>query len=457
MAKQIQKTFKTKKHLARQERERRQIRLMLFVLAVIVFVIVGVIGYGILDQTYLKGVQPVAIVNGEKVTVNDYQAQVRYTRQQLISNAINTYQLIQIMGQSGGTQASFINQLSQIKAQLIPNTVGRQVLDQMVSNTLIRQEAKRREITVSQDEIEKALKDAFGFYPDGTPTSSPTFQPKPTSTLSAEQIELIPPTSTNTPTPTITLTAIPTTTVVITATSTPTTVPTITPTDAPSPTPTRYTLEGYQSRYDETVTGLEENIDFTEQDLIYLIENQLYYEKIKDVILDELNLSQEQEQVWARHILVEDEQIAEEVINRLKDGEEWAALSAELSTDTSNKDNGGDLGWFSEGRMVAEFEQAAFDLDISEISKPVQTQFGWHIIQVLGHELREISNAQYGMLQDQKLQEWLTELKDQSDIETFDLWMDIVPTEPIFPPELDQLINQDQQNPAIIPPQPTPE
>ncbi|WP_297992031.1 peptidylprolyl isomerase [Anoxybacillus sp.] len=90
--------------------------------------------------------------------------------------------------------------------------------------------------------------------------------------------------------------------------------------------------------------------------------------------------------VKASHILVEDEKTAKEIKAKLEKGEDFAKLAKEYSKDTGSAQNGGDLGWFGPGKMVEEFEKAAYALNKGEISEPVKTQFGYHIIKVTDKE-----------------------------------------------------------------------
>lgn len=463
MAKNPRKqTIVTKKHLARQQREQRQSRMIIIGAIVVIVAVVGLISFGVLNERVLKGLQPVAVVGGEKVTTRDFQTQARLARLNLVDNALSTYQFAQQFGDNPQFLSSIANQLFQIQSQLEPLTLGNQVLEQMIQDRLIRQEATRRGVSVSQEELDNSLQEAFGYYPNGTPTPEPTLVIKPTSTLSSLQMTLTAPTATLAFVPTITPTATLEPTVTPTATATITPIPSPTPTQAPTATPTEYTLEGYQQLYNDQIERLK-SINFDEDDLRYIIESQLYREKVVDAVIAELDVSSAEEQVWARHILVPDEATVQIVLARLADGEDWNALAALFSTDTSNKDIGGDLGWFGRGAMVAEFETAAYALDVGEISQPVQTSFGWHIIQVLGHEERPVAQAEYEQLRQTRFDEWLKQLRENTEVEILDIWQERVPTEPAFPPEVENFIQAVQQQllqqsqPTVLPPSTTEE
>ncbi|WP_077615143.1 peptidylprolyl isomerase [Caenibacillus caldisaponilyticus] len=87
-------------------------------------------------------------------------------------------------------------------------------------------------------------------------------------------------------------------------------------------------------------------------------------------------------EVKASHILVKDKKKADEILQKLKNGEDFAKLAKTYSTDDATKNKGGDLGWIKKGQMVAAFEKAAFSMKKGELSGPVKTEYGYHIIKV---------------------------------------------------------------------------
>ncbi|MBA2174570.1 peptidylprolyl isomerase [Halobacillus locisalis] len=105
-----------------------------------------------------------------------------------------------------------------------------------------------------------------------------------------------------------------------------------------------------------------EDIEITEEEM------QKYYDRMKT-------------EVQASHILVKDEETAKEVKQKLEDGQSFDTLASEYSQDGSAQ-QGGKLGYFSVGKMTPKFEDAAYALEVGEVSDPVQTQFGYHIIKV---------------------------------------------------------------------------
>ncbi len=114
---------------------------------------------------------------------------------------------------------------------------------------------------------------------------------------------------------------------------------------------------------------------------------------MKKVYEDAIKEMGQEQEVRARHILVRaaagDEKASKDaegkikaVIVRLKKGEDFEKVAAEVTEDPSGKANGGDLGYFTKEQMVPEFADAAFKMDKGQISEPVKTQFGWHVIKV---------------------------------------------------------------------------
>jgi hypothetical protein len=316
---------------------------------------------------------------------------------------------------------------------------GSDILDKMINEVVVEEKAKELGITITEEDIDKELERGFGFYPSGTPTPEPTFAFKPTSTLSVEQLAII--TITPTPSPEPTETPEPTATVgptEIADTATPTAEVATTPTSVPTataipPTPTAYTQEGFKSLYDTMLSNINSQFTYTEADFREYVKGLLLNQKVYDYVNQAV--SREQEMVWARHILVSTEEEATAVLDRLATGEDFGTIAAEVSLDTSNNTSGGDLGWFSKGQMVEPFETVAFTLKVGEISEPVQTDYGYHIIQVLGHEVRELTDDQLDTLKSQNFSQFIEDAKAEMTIKKFDVWASVVPSTPAIADE----------------------
>ena len=133
----------------------------------------------------------------------------------------------------------------------------------------------------------------------------------------------------------------------------------------------------------------------------------------------------EQPMVQASHILVDSEEKAAEIAGKAKEGADFAELAQENSSCPSSA-QGGDLGEFAKGQMVPEFEDAAFNMEIGEVSAPVQTQFGFHVIKLTGKkegrelpfaEVKEQINGQLmAMKQNQVYTDKIEELKGKYDV-----------------------------------------
>ncbi|MCM3692518.1 peptidylprolyl isomerase [Neobacillus niacini] len=159
---------------------------------------------------------------------------------------------------------------------------------------------------------------------------------------------------------------------------------------------------------------IEPQIKITDEEL------KTYFDENKDSL-------GEAEQVKASHILVEDEATAKEIKQKLADGADFAELAKEYSTDEGSKENGGELGYFPRGTMVTEFEDMAFSLPVNEISEPVKSDYGYHIIKV--EEKKEAKEANFDdskagikeTLVDERMEaeytSWLEEKKKDYDIE----------------------------------------
>ncbi len=444
MAKTPQRpTILTRKQLVGLEREQYLSRLLLIGTGLVVALVIGLVVWTWALEAFIHPNQTVAIVEGTEIKGREFQVRARLNRRFLVDNYLQTFNdylaYQQIFGDDPTFQQQYYNSLLQFTLQLDPQSSGEQAINQLVDEKLLELEARDLGIVITEEQIEADLRGILGFFPDGSPTPPVIPTQAATSTLSSTQYALISPTPTASVTPTASSTpeasATPsgeTPTVEATAPAN-TPVATLPAVESPTATlsPTPYTMEGYQQLLTEFYAGYQADLDVSREEIRGFLYATLLREAIKDRIT--ADLPHTQEQVWARHILVATEEEAIDLLARLESGEDWTSITAEVSLDESNKTLGGDLGWFPADAMVDPFGAVAFGLSVGETSEPVQTEFGWHIIQVLGHEDRPVDAVAYEQLREQKMTEYIQGLREKYTWEIFDTWQAMAPDEPQIP------------------------
>jgi len=202
--------------------------------------------------------------------------------------------------------------------------------------------------------------------------------------------------------------------------------------------------DAIKAEYDELVESyggedvLQETLDANGLTKDSVQDNIRMYLLTKNVIANSIDISDEelkqyfeenkddynqQEQVAASHIFLEDEATAKEVETKLKAGEDFAELAKTYSIDTDTSEDGGDLGYISRGQMDEQFEEAAFALEKDEVSGVVQSAEGYHIIKVTGKVpaeeavFEDVKDEVYETLLESRINEeystWLTEKQEQ--------------------------------------------
>jgi peptidyl-prolyl cis-trans isomerase C len=186
-------------------------------------------------------------------------------------------------------------------------------------------------------------------------------------------------------------------------------------------------------------------------------------EEMRKVYDDAVKPMAAEEEVRARHILVETEEEAKAILEQIKGGADFATLAKEKSKDPGGAD-GGDLGFFAKGQMVPEFSEVAFKMYEGQLSNPVKTQFGWHIIRL--EEKRKRPVPEYDKVKDQieayigrrAQSEFIAQLREGAKIERLDRPAGGAGGVPQgIPPEILQRLQQmqQQQPPAEMPPPPS--
>jgi len=365
----------TRKQASMSRRDQMMRTRLLIGIGVASVIILGLIVAGALYEFVIKPSSAIAVVDGVKITTAQYQKMVRYQRNNY-ANYLRNLQTekarLDPQDQANSFMIQYYDQMiAQIQSQLL--SLDQAVLEQMIEDQLIRKGAQAEGITVTPSEVDEEIESLFG-YQRNPPTPAPT----PT------------PAQEGTPAPTL----------------------------VPQPTPPLMTKEDFDKRFAQFLQEIKRTSGFTEADYRDLVLGQLYRDKLQEVIAARVPATAEQ--VEASHILVADEATAQTVLERLKNGEDFAALAKEFSLDESNKEQGGELGWFGRGQMVKEFEDAAFALPVGEISQPISTTYGYHIIKVTAHEMdRALDPGTLNQAKYDAFSQWLEDARAGANIQRY--------------------------------------
>jgi hypothetical protein len=401
MTKKVRRTPKqqlTRKQRSRLEEERRIQRLLLWGVSIVGIVIAGVLGYGVVAERIVEPRQPVAVVDDAPITTADFQARVKFRRVQLQNQIGYLYQQQQAFATEDATSGAqsfqdyIQGQITDLQAQLAPENaeaIGQQVLDQMIQEELVRQEAARRDITVSPEELQGSIHESFGYNPDATPV--PTVSPPLTSTESL-------------------------------TTSQPT----------PAPTPTQMTEEDFLEIYNRYIREGLKPQGISEQQYRSWVEVSILTERLQEDMTEEL--PEEAEQVELRYLSVTDEERANELAQRLDSGEEFQTIADELEADEEAPGFSSELSWLPRDvladRLGEDLADLAFSLEVGEHTEPVtmgEEGQSYFIIEATGHEVRELEVSVRDRLGLDAFQSWLD--AQQSLVERKS-WQNRVPTEP---------------------------
>jgi peptidyl-prolyl cis-trans isomerase C len=195
----------------------------------------------------------------------------------------------------------------------------------------------------------------------------------------------------------------------------PVTQETSTVADAATPNPTQ-AIETAEAGYDNYRDVVFDIAHLSRSDYVNLIvKPAVAREKVDGNLLRDVG--QTSAQVHAAHILVDTKDLADSIYAELQGGANFEVTAREQSNDTATAENGGDLGWFTRGQMVQQFEDVAFSLQPGQISEPFQTQYGWHILKVYDSDpARPMTDQQLQQYRDSIVSRWLDQRKAEMDI-----------------------------------------
>lgn len=378
----------TKKQYSRAQREARTTRWIVGGAIAIGVIVVGLLIYGYLSEVVFEARTPVATVNGVIIRTDDFQARVRY-RRVMLEQELSYYRNYQ--GSLDPTDPSsnfFLAQIAQyirqLEAQLAADaavTLGQQILDAMIQEEIIRQEATRRDITIPEEEIDLAIEENFGYSREAAAPAAPPLSGPITDTQ------------------------------VATATA-------------------GITYEEFQQQYRDYVNNVLRPTGLNEDDLRAMFRANLLYDAVYQAIGESVPATMEQ--VQFRFIAFQSQDQANEVSQRLNAGESWDEIAAEVEAGGIYTGTVAEVDWRSRAYLDDQYgvtlSQALFESPVDTVlTRPMTGTDGrYYVLQVQGREERELSGIVLNFEQERAFQQWLDQ--QMQTVERSPDWQEQVPT-----------------------------
>ncbi len=414
----------------KQEEQTRVFRIAAFVVIVIILLVVIV---AIVNEFVLVPSQSVATVNGQLVTLREWQERVEYERAQRIitlesqlENFNGDVGLVQQF--SGQTIIELINENAE--------GLGEAVLDRVIDEEIMRQEAEERELLPTEADVDARIGENFNYYGGESPPPSP----EPTQTVA----------------PTPSLTPIPAEGEELDEEPLPTAGPG--PTSPPLPTPTPVSSESFQQEYDELLADYNE-LGISEDVYRSVVESSIIMEWLTDALAQEEELPQEDTHASVFFVAFSDQAEAGEALNEIEEGDYltvWNTIRSQPpdpEAENANIATASEVLWRTRDSYASSFGEevadAVFELPLNTTSEVLEItgtdgEPFYIIVQVSGREMRELSESELEARKRQLLTTFLDEQRLDG-VEISELWRNRVPTSPLLDPKFRQ------------PPTPTPE
>jgi hypothetical protein len=421
----------SRKEYLRSKREAKQKRQVYLVVAGVGGLLLLILIFALVNEYVLAPNRAVATINGEEISLREWENRVRYERAQRIIVLEN--QFAAFNGDVGLIQQFAGQQINELYA---PEELGQIVIDTLVNEAVIRQAAQVRGIGVTEEEVDDFIGEAFNYFGGDSPTPLPT------------------PTQTVMPTPSLT----PIPTAVITEelpTNTPFPSPTVGPTTTPLPTATAVSQEAFEQEANDLFAQFQE-MGVDEATYRSVVRAQIYLNKFSDALAEETDLPDEEEMVSFYLLSFNDEGEA----NAALDGIEaegfltvWNTIrSTPPDPEVATITNASEILWRRQEDLAnfgTEVQTAVFELplntssDILVAADATTDTATYYLVQVSGREVRPLSQNAL----DTEKRENLTSFLDSQiagGLEITEFWRSRVPTQPVLDPKF------------LVPPTPDP-